>query len=503
MSRDNGPTYGRILKSSGLLGGASIINVLLGMLRVKVLAVELGPALFGVISLYNSLLTMAAAITSFGLGGSAVREIAKAAGEGNELRVARTVVILRRMVWLTGLLGVATVVVFAWPASWWTFANHSHAWAIASLAIIVLFTHLQAGQTAILSGLRRIRDMAAVNVLGGLLSTLLAIPLLLLFRENGIVPFLVAVAAGQLAVNWWFASKVKLPAIQVTWRQCAAESREMFHLGSAFVASGIAMELSAYLIRLTLQLQVGDTAVGLYQSAYTISTIYVGFILQAMAGDYFPRLAGAGEDRIVRNRLVTEQAEMALLFAVPGLVLALVFSEWLIYLLYSERFAGAADIMRWQVLGLFGRIVTWPLGFILLARSDKLAFLVCELSTSAVHVLLVWLAVRSFGAVGAGIGFAGQYLFLVFLVITLVRVRHGFVFDFKLITLALSGTLLTALAFGTTFVDQSLWRYGLGIVVFLSAFVWSIIGLVRCLGRDKFVELWRKLKFRTGRNGRG
>lgn len=503
MSRDKGQTYGRIIKSSGLLGGASIVNVLLGMLRVKVLAVELGPAMFGVISLYNSLLTMVAAITSFGLGGSAVREIAKAAGEGNDLRVARTVAILRRMVWLTGLLGVTTVVVIAWPASWWTFANHSHAWAIASLAIIVLFTHLQAGQTAILSGLRRIREMAAVNVLGGLLSTLLAIPLLLLFRENGIVPFLIAVAAGQLAVNWWFASKVKLPAIQVTWRECATESREMFRLGGAIVVSGIAMELSAYLVRLTLKQEVGDTAVGLYQSAYTISTIYVGFILQAMAGDYFPRLAGAGEDRIVRNRLVTEQAEMALLFAVPGLVLALVFSEWLIYLLYSEKFAGAADIMRWQVLGLLGRIITWPLGFILLARSDKWAFLVCELSAAAVHVLLVWLAVRSFGAVGAGIGFAGQYLFFVFLVIGLVRVRHDFVFEFRLITLALSGTLLTALAFWTTFVDQLFWRYGLSVLVIFSAGVWAIFGLVRCLGRDKVDEHWRKLKVRIGLSSRG
>lgn len=503
MSRDNGQTYSRIIKSSGLLGGASIVNVLLGMLRVKVLAVELGPALFGVISLYNSLLTMVATITSLGLGGSAVREIAKAAGDGDELRVARTVAILRRMVWLTGLLGVTTVVVIAWPASWWTFATHSHAWAIATLAIIVLFTHLQAGQSAILSGLRRIREMAVVNVLGGLLSTLLAIPLLLLFRENGIVPFLIAVAAGQLAVNWWFARKVKLPAIQVTWRECATESRGMLRLGGVLVASGIALELSAYLVRLTLQLQVGDTAVGLYQSAYTISTIYVGFILQAMAGDYFPRLAGAGEDRIVRNRLVTEQAEMALLFAIPGLILALVFSEWMIYLLYSEKFAGAADIMRWQVFGLFGRIVSWPLGFILLARSDKWAYLAGEVSAAAVHVLLVWLAVRSFGAVGAGIGFAGQYLFFVFLVIILVRDRHGFVWDSRLTTLALSGALLIVLAFGSTFVDQLLWRYGLGVLVVLSACVWSIMGLVRCLGRDKVEELWRKLKVRLGLNGRG
>lgn len=494
MSRDQGQSYGRIIKSSTLLGGASLINVLLGMVRVKILAVQLGPALFGVISLYNSLLTMVGTLTSLGLGGSAVREIAEAAGRSDEQRVARTIAILRRMVWFTGVVGMAAVLAIAWPASWWTFSDHSHAWAIAVLGITVLFSHLQAGQSAVLSGLRRIREMAAVNVVGGLLSTLLAIPLLLLFRENGIVPFLIAVAAGQLAVNWWYASKIKVPSIQVTWRECAAESREMVRLGSTLVVSGIAMEFSYYLIRLTLQLQIGDAAVGLYQSAYTVSAIYVGFILQAMAGDYFPRLAGAGEDRVLRNRLVSEQAEMALLFAVPGLVLALVLSEWMILLLYSESFVGASDIMRWQILGMLGRIVTWPLGFILLARTDKRAYIVCELSAAAVHVLFVWLAVRCYGTVGAGIGFAGQYLFYFFLIIVLVRTRHGYVWHSRLQALVLSGASLVALAFGSTFIDSLQWRYGFGAVVALIAVTWTLFGLIKCLGRDRVEKAWRDLK---------
>ena len=493
-----GQSYGRILKSSALLGGSSLVNVLLGMLRVKVLAVQLGPALFGVMSLYTSLTGMICSVVSLGIGQSAVREIAAAAGSGDEQRVARTVAILRRVVWLTGGLGLLVTIAVALPASWWTFGDHIHAWAIALLAVTVLFTQLQAGQGALLLGLRKVREVAMINLLGGVWSTLLAIPILLIFREQGIVPFLIAVAAGQLASSWWYARRVPLAAVRVSWSETLHGSREMLHLGLTLVVSGVAVTASGYLIRLILQHQIGEAAVGLYQSAFTISGLYVGFILEAMGGDYYPRLAAVGEDRLQRNQLVNEQAEMAILLAVPGLVAALVVSEVLIRLLYSDRFAGASDILRWQMLGLLGRIITWPLGYILLARADKRAFLFTELAAVGVHILLVWLAVQAFGAVGAGIAFAGQYLFYLFLITAVIRMRHGFSWHAQGRRLVAYGALLVMVAFVSTYIGSTIWRYLAGGLLMLITLAWSLQGFIQRLGRERLLAALRGLAQRVG-----
>jgi len=49
-------SYHRILRSTSIIGGASFINIAIGVLRTKVLAVLLGPAGVGLASLYTGLM---------------------------------------------------------------------------------------------------------------------------------------------------------------------------------------------------------------------------------------------------------------------------------------------------------------------------------------------------------------------------------------------------------------------------------------------------------------
>lgn len=499
MTDSKNKNFGRILKSSSLLGVSSLINVLLGIIRVKVLAVQLGPAIFGTISLYSNFINTIGSVTSLGIGHSAVRDIAAAAESGDEHAVARKVAVVHRVVWVTGIFGFIATLGLAVPGSFWVFGNYDHAWAIAILAVIVLLTQIQSGQGALLSGLRRIADMAKLNVIGGVLSTVLAVVLLLLLGAKGIVPFLIAVAAGQLAASWWYARKVELTSIQVSWRECYYESREMVHLGLSIVISGLAGTLSTLLILTILRGFEGEAAVGLYQSAFTISSIYVGFILQAMSGDYYPRLAGIAGDRVLRNQAVNEQVEMAMLFAVPGLVAVLVVADILIPLLYSSRFDGASEILRWQVLGMLGRIISWPLGFIIMARSDKIFMLIGEWLAAAIFVSLVWLGVKFFGAVGAGMAFAGENLWYLLWIIVIANIRHEFVMSKATRSIILAGIAFVVIAFVATFISSPVWRHVSGVLLLSIATGWTLHGLVDRLGYENLMDRLQKLIGRGAR----
>ena len=105
-------SHKQILKATGVVGGAQIISILIRIIRVKVIAVLLGPAGVGIAGLYQSTITLVQNATSLGLGFSAVRDVAEADGTGDQRRVGRTITILRRWVWLTGLLGMAVLLVF-------------------------------------------------------------------------------------------------------------------------------------------------------------------------------------------------------------------------------------------------------------------------------------------------------------------------------------------------------------------------------------------------------
>jgi len=499
MTDAKNKNFGRILKSSSLLGMSSLFNVLLGIIRVKVLAVQLGPAFFGTISLYSSFISTIGSVTSLGIGQSAVRDIAAAAESGDEQGMARKVAVLHRVVWVTGILGFIATLVLAVPGSFWVFGNHDHVWAIALLAVIVLLTQIQTGQGALLSGLRRIGDMAKMNIIGGVLSTVLAVVLLLLLGEKGIVPFLIAVAVGSLTASWWYARKVKLASVQVSWRESFIESREMVHLGLTIVVSGLAGTVSTLVILTILRKFGGESAVGLYQSAFTISSIYVGFILQAMSGDYYPRLAGIAGDRVLRNQAVNEQTEMAMLLAVPGLVAVLVVSDILIPLLYSTRFDGASEILRWQVLGMLGRIISWPLGFIIMARSDKIFMLIGEWLSATIFVTLVWFGVKFFGAVGAGMAFAAENFWYLVWISVIANIRHEFVKDKTTRNVVLIGITFVVIEFGATFIVSPVWRHLAGILTLSTSMVWSLHGLVERLGYERFMNGLQKLVGRSAR----
>jgi PST family polysaccharide transporter len=214
----------------------------------------------------------------------------------------------------------------------------------------------------------------------------------------------------------------------------------------------------------------------------------VGFILNAMSGDYYPRLAGATGDRPTRDRMVGEQSEMAMLLAVPALIAALVFSDFLISLLYSPRFAPASAILRWQVLGMLGRIISWPVGFLLYASGDKWAILTAEIAAGAAHVVLALAGVAYFSLPGAGAAFAGSYLVIAVLVSVAAKHRHGFKWSKRSATLVGAGASAVLGAFATTFVADATWRLAAGGAMFLSATALSAILLLKRLGHGRGIQ---------------
>src|ERR1700721_2511591 len=88
-------TYGQIVKSSALVGGSSVLNIAIGIVRTKVMAVLLGPAGFGLFGLYGSIVTLTQTLAGMGVNSSGVRQIAEAASSGDERRVAQTTIVLR------------------------------------------------------------------------------------------------------------------------------------------------------------------------------------------------------------------------------------------------------------------------------------------------------------------------------------------------------------------------------------------------------------------------
>jgi enterobacterial common antigen flippase len=108
---------------------------------------------------------------------------------------------------------------------------------------------------------------------------------------------------------------------------------------------------------------------------------------------------------------VNTQTEIGLLLAIPALAFTLVFAPVIIPLFYSGKFDDAIGVLRWAVFGVFGKIVTWPLGYVMYAKGRSKTTLWVEILCDSVWLLLTWVCVRRWGLNGSGMAFAFLFVF--------------------------------------------------------------------------------------------
>ena len=478
-------TYSQILKSSAMIGGSSVLNIAIGIVRTKAMAMLLGPSGVGLIGLYGSVSDLTISIAGMGINSSGVRQIAEAVGSDDTERIARTAAVLRRISILLGVLGAVFLIGFSGPVSTLTFGSDQHATAVALLSIAVFFNLVSSGQGALIQGMRRISDMAKAGILSAFFGTLISIPVVYFLREEGVVISLILVAAMSLITSWWYSRKIHIQAPSISASQEGQEAVALLKLGFAFMVTGLMMSGAAYAIRLIVVRKVGFDAAGLYQAAWALGGLYIGFILQAMGVDFYPRLTAIARDNAECNRVVNEQAHVSLLLAGPGVIATLTFAPLVIALFYTPKFEGAVEILRWLCLGMTLRVISWPMSFIIPAKNVQKLLIFSELAWTVVYLALAWVCVNSFNLKGAGIAFFGSYVFYVLMIYIIVRRLSGFRWSTANIQTSFLFFALIAVVFCSFYVLPPLLAMGVGLLAVLLSGVYSIQVLLNLISLDR------------------
>ena len=420
-------SYRRILKSSSIIGGASVINILIGLVRTKIIAVLLGPTGIGLVSLYTGLLSTATAVASMGIGIVGTRQISEALAKENERAMA---VVRRAMFWGALLLASAGALV-VWSLrevlAVKVLGGAEHSATVGWLALGVALSVASASQGALIQGMRRIGDMARISVLGSLLNTVLGVALLWQWGQAGLVAYVLTGPLVSFLLGHWYVSRLpKVASGPIAMQEMAHQWQTLLRLGIPFMGAGVAGALVQLWIRVEVGNTLGGESLGHFQSAWTISMQYIGFVLAAMGADYYPRLTGVIHDHKAATRLVNEQTEIALLLSAPVLIAMMGLAPWVIALLYSSAFAPAVEILRWQILGDVLKVVSWPLGFVIMAAGAGKTYFLTE---TLVLVLMGSLIAGFSSSVGLKItGIAFLVSYIVYLPLVYLLARHSIAF---------------------------------------------------------------------------
>lgn len=490
-SNNQTSSYRSIFKATSLFGGVQVYQILIGIIKQKFVAVLLGTAGMGTQGLYHSAILMVQSFTSMGLAQSAVRDVSEAHGAGDMHRIGRTVAIVRRLVWITGILGMMATIIFAPLLSKVSFGDYKYIIPFIILSVILLLDQICVGQKVVLQGMRRLKDLAKASAIGVTVGLIVSVPLFYFLALDGIVPALIVTSVTALLVSWYYSRKVDIEKVTVTTKEAIRGGGVMLKLGIAMSFNAILGTVLAFVLRAFIRETGGIEEVGLFTAGFAIMNTYVGMVFNAMSTDYYPRLSTVNKDNERCKEIINQQGEIAVLILAPIIISCIILMPFIIRIIYSEAFLAANDYISWAILGLMFKAASFVISYVFLAKAESKLFIVNETITKAYLILLELVGYYYFGLVGLGVAFLLTYFIYSIQVYVIAKKRYRFGFTKSFMKVFGVNFIIVLASFILIHVWNSTWVYIPLLLSFITCFSFSIKELNK---RMNLTEVLKRVK---------
>lgn len=472
--------FDRILKYTGVFGSVQALSILVSLVLTKVKSVLLGPAGYGITESLNRTVDLVRNSTNLGVATVAVPEISHSAGDPESGTLAEKVMLTRSWALLTAVLGMLVCLMLAPLLSSWAFdGDKDYALNFIILSLAVAAAAVTGGETAILRGTGMLRQIALSQLLGGILSLCISVPLYWFFNIRGIVPALTLSALGSMAVTCFYSCRA------FPYRACPF-SWSFLKKGTGMVGFGIFLTIAAFMnawawsfVARYLMGQGGSELTGAYSAGYMLVTYLNTLLLSVTDSEYYPRLSASSDDPAQAHAIMNNQALAMCMLAAPLVIIFMVCVPIFVFLVLEyDKFHLSISLAQMAVIGLFFKAVYQPIAYMVLARSDSKIYLLQETLCCILLIVCVLAGYTWGGMRGLGVSFAVWELSYLVIVVIVGRVRYGFVMSSKLVrNFLIQGVLVAVTAAGVLY--GSIW----GMVLCIAAGLASILLSLRFFSR--------------------
>lgn len=484
---DTKDTYGHVLKYTGIFGGVQGLNIIVGVVRNKLVALLLGPGGMGLVSLFNSVVNFISQSTNLGISFSAVKNMAEMSASEDEGRRAHFVKVVRAWSLVAAMLGMLACIMLGPLLSRNSFSWGNHTLHFLLLSPVVGMMAVTGGETAILKGARRLHDLAVIQLFSVVASLVISVPVYYFFGMSGIIPVIFLMALSVMSATVFYSFRL-YPLRLFGNRGILGEGMEMIRLGVAFIMSGIFTSGAEMVVRSFLNVNAGPDIVGLYNAGYVLTITYAGMVFSAMDTEYFPRLSAVNQNVEEFTTTANRQIEVSLLIISPMLALLIIALPILIPLLYSSKFLPVVPMSQVTVLSMYFKAVTLPVAYMTLAKGHSGAFLVLEGVYAGVFVMLIIFGFDMLGLFGTGVALLLAHVFDFLMIFSYACMRYHYRISRSVLVYSLLQMPLGLAAWLVTFVGER-WLYLLlGVCIVLTSLAISLYVIY------KKTSLWNRLK---------
>eukprot|EP00435_Cladocopium_sp_Y103_P077773 s1_g1512.t1 len=411
------------MRSAGVVGLASVVNILAGIIRLKVFALILGPAGVGLMGLFTNLLMLASTAAGMGVGSGSVRHVASVRDDQARGPAALQAVFLLGL--SLAAVGGAGVYLLRVQLATHIIGDVSYSEDVGWIGLGVAASVAALVFTSMLQGLQRIGTFSKTTIAGNVLGTLMSILVIWQMGANGIYLAVICLPVSLALVA--FAAIRGLPNLSSFQPvvDLKEEVRAIMSFGMVMLASAILLMGTMMIARSVISEELGLEAAGFFHAAWILSATYIGFALNAMGADFYPRITATIAQNEDASTLLNEQIYLALTLTAPLIVGVVAFAPLIIIVLYSAEFLPAAEVVRYHVVGDLFRVISVPMAYTFLAAGAKKRFLLMEVVWTTIYLSFLYTFLADWGVVAVGVGYSvGYALHMVFTALLLARTKR-------------------------------------------------------------------------------
>jgi len=399
----------RFATSAGLLSLTSIANFARAVIAAKLFAITLGPSNVGILAQLLNFSALVSVVVPLGLTTGVAKMVAE--GRGDQRHVTRVTITASALALSSALVAAIVLAPAAGQIS--SALTGSSQYALPILLLVASFPlyNLSAVLAYVLQGLADVRRLTRANIITTALAVGLLVPLTLAYGLNGAIASVLVTSALQAlvfgAVLWTAYAARAWRFIQAGFDRALA--KQLLAYGGILLLGAVANQSSLLIVRTTTVHSLGQTANGLYQVVFGLSSQYITIFMAWMGAYVFPRLVAEGRAGRL-NSLLNSGLRANLALMVPILVISIALRVPLIHVFYSASFVASAPLIPIQALGDYARIVGWSFAVCLFAVGHTRSHLLLIAAQATTWVLLATALVPQWGLVAIPASYALSFL---------------------------------------------------------------------------------------------
>lgn len=422
------------------LGSWTLFSLSMGALMIKIIATVMGPTGVGILSLLRQTQQTFVSLATVNGDTALVQGLSSRSGREREDYLATV-----GKVFLITVLIASFVFFFLSPMLGPLIFPKQGSDSIQLVRWILLpafFSCISVFVLGVLNSYRATGKMAFSQGIAALAGALVAYPLSINGQYGALIILLSVVSITSFIASAFFAvrSGWMKPLFVDFWRSLQQDHvRHFFSISGVAVMVGFAGTGTLLLVRLSISHYFGFASAGIFDVAWTLSSMYLVLFLSTFGTHFLPAMSREPDADTLKLKIF-ELMHFSILISIAMIVFVIVLKPFIVNALYSDKFISALDIIRWMLVGDYFKVTGWVLSIPMLARSYMRPYFILSMSWNLLFSLAAIILILFIGGIEyMGLAYVFAQVVYVILSFWYWRKYHNLKFSKKLSILWLSG----------------------------------------------------------------